>query len=363
MFNLPTELVQHIFEFCIDKRLSWNKLNQQFLKGGFNRKNLKLNRYLEREQWCCKKLWGATRPEVSGLMKLWSPVTRRMEPCSFKTWIKWNIKDKHAVVTFRISGRSIVKWSGKDPVSKWLKNISKFETSHPEYAKETYLPKTKSPIKVKYLSKFYVDRRSYNKKKIKKENEKKAASLFMEERKQLKLDKCSFNKNQEVLLSFTMPSGKLKFYRGWVYLIYLHQHRGGNGYRKIFSAPRGKNRFDALKIDNYIGELRIMIRFEDGDYKQYTNHKLIERIQTSAKELIAKEKKVFARNNKVSEEDVVALDTIDINGVTYLHDPDGVYAGIKHLLLSEDGTPLGIYDKNNNRLIEHEFVIEREFVE
>ena len=34
----------------------------------------------------------------------------------------WNIKDKHAVVTFRISGRSIEKWSGKDPVSKWLKN-------------------------------------------------------------------------------------------------------------------------------------------------------------------------------------------------------------------------------------------------
>ena len=30
MFNLPTELVQHIFEFCIDKRLSWNKLIEQF---------------------------------------------------------------------------------------------------------------------------------------------------------------------------------------------------------------------------------------------------------------------------------------------------------------------------------------------
>ena len=102
-----------------------------------------------------------------------------------------------------------------------------------------------------------------------------------------------------------------------------------------------------------------MIRFEDGDYKQYTNHKLIERIQTSAKELIAKEKK----EQEEKEEDVVTLDTIDINGVTYLHDPDGGYAGIKHLLLSEDGTPLGIYDKNNNRLIEHEFVIEREFVE
>jgi len=296
MFNLPTELVQHIFEFCIDKRLSWNKLNQQFLKGGFNRKNLKLNRYLEREQWCCKKLWGATRPEVSGEMKLWSPVTRRNELCSFSNLVNWNIKDKHAVVTFRISGRSIEKWSGKDPVSKWLKNISKFETSHPEYAKETYLPKMKSPIKVKCLSKFYVDRRSYNKKKRKRENEKKAASLFMEERKQLKLDKCSFDKNQEVLLSFTMSSGKLKFYRGWVRRIYLHQHRGGNGYRLIFRAPMGKNRFDALKIDNYIGELKITINFEDGESRQYTNHRLIERIQQSAEELIAEKKKEQIQN-------------------------------------------------------------------
>ena len=289
MFNLPTELIQHIFEFCIDKRLSWDKLIEQFMKGGYNRKNLKLDRYLHRQQWCARKVWRSARPEISGEMTLWNSVTRRHELCSFSNLVNWNIKDKHAVVTFKTSGRSINKWSGKDPVSKWLKNISKFETSHPEYAKETYLPQMQSPIKVKCLSKFYVDRRSDNKRKRERQDEKEAASLFMEERKQLKLDKCSFDKNQEVLLSFTMPSGKLKFYRGWVRRIYLHQHRGGNGYRLIFGAPRGKNRFDALKIDNYIGELKITINFEDGESRQYTNRKLIERVQTSAKELIAKE--------------------------------------------------------------------------
>ena len=98
-------------------------------------------------------------------MTLWNSVTRRHELCSFSNLVNWNIKDKHAVVTFRTSGRSLNKWSGKDPVSKWLKNISKFETSHPEYAKETYLPQMQSPIKVKCLSKFYVDRRSDNKRK------------------------------------------------------------------------------------------------------------------------------------------------------------------------------------------------------
>ena len=345
MFNLPTELVQHIFEFCIDKRLSWNKLNQQFLKGGFNRKNLKLNRYLEREQWCCKKVWEGARPEMWGIHKF------------YYRYGEWDIKKKYVIVTCKTRRGLVNKRSAKEPVSTWLKNIKKFETSYTEYAKETYLPNSPSSIKIKGVSKFYVDLRAQNKVKRKKEKEKKAASLFMEERKQLKLDKCSFKKNQEVLLLFTMnSSGKRKFYRGCVTFIYLHQHRGGNGYRKIFSAPRGKNRFDALKIDNYIGELRIMIRFEDGEFKHYTNHKLIERIQTSAKELIAKEKKEQEEN----EEDVVTLDTIDINGVTYLHDPHGVYACIKHLLLSLSGTPLGIYDKKSNRLIECEFVIESE---
>lgn len=339
MFNLPSELVQHIFEFCIDKRLSWNKLNQQFLKGGFNRKNLKLNKYLEKEQWCCKRSWEAARPELYWCKRNINFDYRHGE---------WSIKKKMAVVTLttRRGLRNI--WSAKDPVSRWFKNIKKFETSYPEYAKETYLPNSPSPIKIKGVSKFYVDLRASNKKKKKKEKENEAASLFMEERKQLKLDKCSFKKMQMVLLSFTMPSGKLKFYKGWVRRIYLHQHRGGNGYRKIFSAPRGKNRFDALKIDNYIGELRITIIFEDTEARHYTNHKLIERIQTSAKE---------KKEQEENEEDCFYdFHLVEINGVAYLHDPHGIYAGIKHLILSEDGTPLGIYDKKNNTLIKHEFV-------
>ena len=169
----------------------------------------------------------------------------------------------------------------------------------------------------------------------------------MEERKQLKLNKCNFEKNQKVLLSFTMPSGKLKFYKGFINQIYLHQHREGNNYRKIFSAPRGKNRFDTLNVDNYIGEIKISVKFEDGDYRFYSTERLTERIQTSAKEKIIQE----------SGESVewITLCIIEIGGEKYFHDPRGDYTCIKDLILSMDGTPLGIYDKENNAIIIHEF--------
>lgn len=330
VLNLPSELVQHIFEFCIDKRLFWDKLNQQFLKGGFNRKNLKLNKYLEKERWCAKKIWESTRPEMWGIHKF------------YYRYGEWDIKKKYVVVTCKTRRGLVNKWSAKDPVSRWLKNIKKFETSYPEFAKEAYLPDNPSPIKIKGVSKFYIDLRAKNKKKRKKEKETKAASLFMAERKQLKLNKCNFKKNQEVLLSFTMPSGKLKFYRGWVSQIYLHQHRGGNGYRKIFSAPRGKNRFDTLNVDNYIGEVKISVRFEDYDYRCYSNERLVQRIQTSAKE-------------KITQEENITLPIIEIGGKNYFHDPHGDYGGIKDLILSMNGTPLGIYDKDNNTVIIHEF--------
>ena len=127
----------------------------------------------------------------------------------------------------------------------------------------------------------------------------------------------------------------------------MHQHREGNNYRKIFSAPRGKNRFDTLNVDNYIGEVKISVRFEDDDYRYYSTERLTERIHTSAKEKIIQE----------SEESVEEIDIciIEIGGKNYFHDPRGDYGGIKDLILSMDATPLGIYDKENNTIVIHEF--------
>ena len=365
MDSLPIEIIRHIYEFCIDKRLNWEKLTQQFLKGGFNRKNLKLNGFLQKEHWCAKRIWEASRPEL-----YW---WKRNINFDYR-YGEWSIKKKFVVVTFTTSRGLRNIWSAKEPVSRWLKNIKKFETSYPKYAVESYLPNSPSPIKIKGVSKFYVDLRAQNKIKRKKEREKKAATLFMEERKQLKLNNCNFKKLQKVLLSFTMPSGKLKFYKGYISRIYLHQHRGGNGYRKIFSAPRGKNRFNMLNVDNYIGEVRITVRFEDSELRQYSSERLTERIQTSAREKQAQEKKAQGKKAQENDEKIELVDEdnnsylckkIIINNIKYFIMPSSWFIIVPGQnmdieqeigLLNSYGELAGVYNKTTGEMREAEWV-------
>ena len=123
MDSLPIEIIRHIYEFCIDKRLNWEKLTQQFLKGGFNRKNLKLNGFLQKEHWCAKRIWEASRPEL-----YW---WKRNINFDYR-YGEWSIKKKFVVVTFTTSRGLRNIWSAKEPVSRWLKNIKKFETKVPK---------------------------------------------------------------------------------------------------------------------------------------------------------------------------------------------------------------------------------------
>ena len=58
--------------------------------------------------------------------------------------------------------------SAKNPVSKWLQNIEKFETAHPTFA--TYLPKRKNRFKIKCNSEFYKERSKKRKRKRKTKN-------------------------------------------------------------------------------------------------------------------------------------------------------------------------------------------------
>ena len=399
MIYFPKEILQQIYEFCIDKRLNWDKLTQQYLKGGFNRKNLKLNMYLPKQNWCLKKIWRAARPEISGGMTRWNPVTLKNEICPFDyRHGGWDIKKKQVIVTFE-TGRGLRnKSSAKDPVSRCLKNIKRFETAYPEFAKKDYLPNIPSPIKVNGMSEFYVNLRAHNKIKRKREKEKKAATLFLEERKQLKLNNCNFKTRKyssdqctsenTVSLSFTMPSGKLKFYKGYITRIYLHQHRRGNGYRKIFSAPRGKNRFDMLTVDCYIGEVRITVTFEDGESRQYSIERLTERIQTSAREKSAQEKKAQEKKaqekkaqekkaqEKSAQENDEKLEMVDednnsylcekiiINNITYfIMQPSWfiIVSGQNIVeqeigLLNSDGELAGVYNKTTGEMREAEWV-------
>ena len=79
----------------------------------------------------------------------------------------------------------------------------------------------------------------------------------------------------------------------------FEQHRNNNN-RLIFTKPRGKtNKFNPDIVDNYIGEMLIVVKFEDGDIRYYTIEHLLTRIIISKqhwlkgnvfKELICKSK-------------------------------------------------------------------------
>ena len=55
------------------------------------------------------------------------------------------------------------------------------------------------------------------------------------------------------------------------------------------------------------------------------------------------------------EEEELSLPTIEVGGKKYLYDEDGVYAGIKNLLLTEDATPVGTYNKETKEITILEF--------
>jgi len=313
--KLPIELVQYIYEFCIDKRIHWDKVTEQFLKGGFNRKNLNIFPFIEKQKKLCRRFWLSTRPEIYGITQ-WNTITRTYDLCPFDyRYGEWDIKKKYVVVTFERRNGFRNRWSSKDPVSKWLKNINKFETAalnwHCSYAPPLgYLPKEKNNFGIKFNTQFYKNRAEKNKKKKKKEEDKKKSDLFIKERKDLKIKSCPFINNYAVLLSFITQTTK-KIYKGNVTRIWLKEHRNDNG-RLIFTKPRGKNSFDPNTVDNYIGQIKITVRFEDGEYRYYTTEKLLRRIKISKlEETAAIEKKKRLENNikiwELNQEDKIAM--------------------------------------------------------
>ena len=49
------------------------------------------------------------------------------------------------------------------------------------------------------------------------------------------------------------------------------------------------------------------------------------------------------------------LPTIEVDGTKYLYDEYGVYADIKNLIVTEDATPVGTYDKETKEVTVLEF--------
>ena len=139
--NLPDELQLLIFSFdptFIQRfRVALNKVNEQFYKGGFYRKNLSVNTYIKSQEWCCGKYWRSKHPEM-----YLNRQDRRMYPVIEE----WDVKKAKAICAVyyhewssNYPGIRHLISSGANPVSTWIKNIKKFETHHPILAKTLYL--------------------------------------------------------------------------------------------------------------------------------------------------------------------------------------------------------------------------------
>ena len=302
--KIPSEIIKHIYEFCIDKRIFWNKVTHQFIKGGFYRKNLKLTSFIGKQNEYCRKFWLSNRPELFGKVTKWNSLTNKTEPCEFNYNGEWSKKTKQVVVTFITPSGLRNRYSGRDPVSKWLKNINKYETA----AKKThvfmndsltqknleYLPKEKKNFGIKFNSEFYKERVKKRERQRERQEEIKRGNMFIKKRKFIIWKRSPFIINYTTVnLLFTpcYDSYKYTFYKGKVIDSWFRKYRDDNN-RLVFKKPRGKYKFDPKVVDNYIGEERYVVKFEDGDIRHYSIEYLLKRIIISKQRMLKQE--VFA---------------------------------------------------------------------
>jgi hypothetical protein len=338
--------------FCRDKLENWDKVNEQFFKGGFYRKNLNAQRYVIYQKSLCKKFWMGSRRE---LWDKWNHQTGMNETIKFKYKSIWDHKKCAALIEFTNNhGRIVQKWSGRTPVSKWLKCIKKFEASQPLMASQYLCEKRK--FGVKGVSEFYVKKRKIVERKKHRQLLNQNAKLFWNERRTIKLaeqiSNCVFTNNQSVLLSFSSTHWQgLKFFRGTcTFHIYSHG-----------SPPRGKNRFNAVYVDNCFNSFQINVKFSDGETRPYFPEKLLERIQNSKTEF-EEQKKLTERLisvNQMATNEIIKYFTPDTLGQSqpiYIHANtftkkilEQTYFiitvnKVKNVLFNERGNLMGIYD-------------------
>ena len=232
MFNLPDELQQIIWELCIDKRHNWDKVNAQFLKGGFSRTNLNVSNYLKHETDTVQTFW------------------------------KW----------LRNRGKM---------VSRWILNVNKFEEMHPDRA--MYLSEKK---REKKLVKALKNRELSAQKKQARRDDTLRAKVFM-------LTRIKFLRSQELKKYDISRSIYLKidpnikrqdptqnendleskFCKGRIVGIYCTP----------LVVLHGKDRYDKSKVDKAI-KVRIRVCFEGGQYRYYSPESLVERIIVSVED-------------------------------------------------------------------------------
>ena len=278
LFSLPEFVIQHIWEFSPEKREYWDNLTEQFMKGGFYRTNLRSDTYLNKQSQNTIQFWNSTRPSMR-----FGPGSQY----SFNKVSQWDIKTKKA--EFRMGVTNKPNWLGHlitsslNPVSKWCKNILKWETVYPEHCK--YLSKNKVILNIPMKSKFYIDR--HKKRVTKKKRQKKRRDIQKIQKKrlivfqdQLENWKYGLKVNQLVYIGFVdyISHDGIKQYRGIIDSIVLP---------RISLLPKT---FDVNIIDVHIEKLtKIEIFFPEDRYrKSYCLGKIFHLVVKACKDMTNK---------------------------------------------------------------------------
>jgi hypothetical protein len=309
MFNLPQDIQRYIYEFCYDKWENMDKVLNQFLKGGFNRINYNIKNFIKNE----KKL---------------------------------------------AINASNYRYSRKSKVTSWLRNIEKFENTHPEVA--TYLSKKELEVNFKIA--------------LKRREEIKAKKLHIKNeniRAQELYEKCERYLKQQFLTEYyyeqelRLPINALREGKDWtthkweeddtidcdictckIALIWGKNPGNSSDYRVYCTYQ--KMRFNEKWVKQNI-ELQVVLKFNNGCYRHYSFPYFKQRIELS-KHYGVENTKIWVENGEEVE-----LDIIEIKNCEYIYDEKGMYSGIKNLLLNMEKEPIGIYNKKKDEIYLCEF--------
>jgi len=308
MFILPEDIQRYIYEFCSDKWENMDKVLKQFLKGGFNREFYNIKRFLKNEK------------------------KRAINSANFRN-------------------------ARKSKVTKWLRNIEKFEKTHPEEA--NYLSKKELEINFKIALK---TRKEKAEEKLRISNElireRKISAKCERELKQQFLTEYYYGQELQLPINVLIPSMNsgvsliedetmdCNIYTCKIVDVYCY-NKSGRGFG--IDEEYKKMRFNEKWVKQHI-ELIVELRFNSVLLRRYYNVSFLkQRIELS------KHYGIENTQNWVENGEEVELDFIKIKNLKYIYDEKGAYAGIKNLLLNMEQKPIGIYDKKTDEIYLCEF--------
>ncbi len=307
LYDLPQELLRYIYEFDDFKHNGLKQILDQYIKGGFNRINYNIAHYIKNE---------------------------------------------------RVYAVSAASWrnSRNSKVTKWLRNIEKFQDTHPELS--TYLPQK---IMNKKLTKAFEYRDIKSKRKIFLKKEKQRHyDLIKKEMTELEVPmKSQFYYQQNFKLPInSLRNGYDDINDTWeedetidcdICTCRITHMSGSYKYPQCYLI-RGKNRFNIELIRKGL-KTSIRLEFDDGQYRFYTHEYLNERIKMAENFGVINQLSFYIDNEE--EVDVVE---ITVDGIEYYFDEKGKAYDIKNLILLKSSMePIGLYDKNHKRIYKLEF--------